>query len=529
MNFFTEHKPSGFMRALALFGLVIAIGYTKLVDHDIWWHLKAGEIIWKWKQILPYDIFSYTAQGAPWINHEWLYQVASWLLYDSFGIEALNLLKIALFIPIIWGIYKTFETVIQSKSAAIWGALITIIGIADRIMARPFLFSIFFVVIFCLALHRFTLGRAKHLWALPLIQIVWINIHGGGIFGPEIIIAWAIGETMQYLLKAQAPLPPSKIRHLWLVAFACLAACTVNPDGIDIFILSFGLPKMEYIMNFTQEWIPALDMRLDFITSQIMFRVCLVITLISYVANLRGARFSHLALTAISGMLTLNGRRFTTDFLIINLPIIFFNLRDFAKLLFMIPKRGYFHEWVNIFAVAIISTLMLWLGVPITAKGGEVGEFGLGVSKAFEASHMVEFLDENNIHGKPFNEMGLGGYLIFKRWPFDLVFLDGRTPIYGENFYREFIEAFQLKQNFDKLDDRWHFDYLAFTTPQAWQVREFHKWLWEDPKWRLVFADPQEGFVYVRNEPRFKTLISKHTLKKHPLIELMKCMDRNQR
>jgi len=45
-----------------------------------------------------------------------------------------------------------------------------------------------------------------------------------------------------------------------------------------------------------------------------------------------------------------------------------------------------------------------------------------------------------------------------------------------------------------------------------------HRYLWEDPKWRLVYAGA-DGFVYVRNIDRFMKL---EGLKTHPLIEQMK-------
>lgn len=529
MDYFNENPPSSRIRALSLIGIVIAVGFTKVIDYDIWWHLISGELIFKWRQILPYDIFSYTAPGTPWINHEWLYQVGVWLLLNHFGIVSITILKLVLTICITWAVYSTFKTLLKSQNAALWGTIIMIVGIGDRIMDRPFLFSILFTTWFILELYRFADGARKSLWALPIAQIVWINLHGAGILGPEIVLAFALGESLQSWLGAPSPLSRGRLKHLWLVGFACLAACAVNPYGIDVFLLSFSLPDMRYIMMFTQEWIPALDERLGVITSQVIFRIVLVLIFISYLINRKEARFSHLALTAVASILVLNGRRFTTDFVLINLPIIFFNLRGFARSL-LLPVEGHFKDWFNVAAVSLVSIMTLRYGVPITITLSEpTGEFGTGAPSFFAPAKMVDFLETNDIHGRMFNEMGIGAYLMFRRWPRDLVFLDGRTPIYGDEFYRKFIEAFQLPKNFDTLDEEWHFDYLVFGMAQAWEQRGIHTHLWNDPKWKLVYADASQGLVYVKDEPRFKDVIEKFAFKNHPMIDLMDCIDRSNK
>jgi hypothetical protein len=306
-------------------------------------------------------------------------------------------------------------------------------------------------------------------------------------------------------------------RHMWLIGAACVAACVVSPHGIDNLLFPFSHLKMEAILLNTQEWLPALDPRLDGIYSQILFRIILVLTLASYILGARQAKLSHLMLTAIAGLLVLNGKRFTPDFVILNVPIMFFNLRQLAAKVSLTPGADSLRAWGNLLTVAILGALLMRTGIPATTKGGVAGEMGIGTTDRYAPVAMIDFLDRNGISGKVLNDMGLGGFLIFTRWPAEKVFIDGRTPIYGDDVYREFVDAMRTSQNFDELDRKYSFDYIVFKGDQIWDLRFFHKYLWHHPNWRLVYAT-HEGFVYVRNIPKFGKVIEMHSVKVNPLI-----------
>src|SRR4051812_22887859 len=58
--------------------LVVLMAFTvrsRFSDPDLWWHLKTGEIIWNTHSIPRVDLFSFTANGHPWVAQEWLSEV----------------------------------------------------------------------------------------------------------------------------------------------------------------------------------------------------------------------------------------------------------------------------------------------------------------------------------------------------------------------------------------------------------------------------------------------------------------------
>ena len=73
--------------------LVIALAFTQFsyltADPDLWGHIRFGQDIWEQGRVHDTDPFSYTAKGQRWINHEWLMEVAFYLIYitlDSTGL-----------------------------------------------------------------------------------------------------------------------------------------------------------------------------------------------------------------------------------------------------------------------------------------------------------------------------------------------------------------------------------------------------------------------------------------------------------
>ena len=193
------------------------------------------------------------------------------------------------------------------------------------------------------------------------------------------------------------------------------------------------------------------------------------------------------------------------------------------------PNAGYSHAWGHILTITLISTLFVVGGVPATITGEKIDRMGFFVDEKFIPTKLVGFLEDNNIHGRVLNEMGLGGYLIFRRWPNERVFIDGRTPVYGDNFYRNFVDAFYRAANFDEMKNHYNFDYMVFKADQAWNLRYFHKYIWENKDWKLIYAEPDEGLIYVRNIPKYQNLIAKFPIQEHPIVGAMERADHKYR
>lgn len=522
-------EPRGALCFIALLGVIFAASFNHIDTFDVWWHLKTGEIISATGNIPKFDIFSYTATGNEWVNHEWLFQVLAWNIYNYFGAAGLITLKFLITLTIGMTLFRTTEILSRSKIASTLAVAFAVWAIADRIMARPFMFTLLFLTFFMYELHLFVSEDRKRLWLLAPLTVLWINLHGGGLLAPELVIAFAVGETLHLL--AERYFGPSEARalgrkklfHLYIVGLLCLGACLITPYGFRTFTFPLEHLHMDNILCFTQEWLPVFDVKMDHIISMIIARTLVIIIPLSYIIGIRRVRISHLLITILSAFLLLKGRRFSQQFTLINIPIVAYNIWG-LNILARIPsgvKR--IATWTTVLVMIACSALVLKYGIPASIGHNiPTGDLGIGIRQTAAPMGLVKFLDENDIHGRVFNHMATGGLLINRRWPNDLVFIDGRTPVFGDEFYRDYIMAFQWEPAFNKLDKKYNFDYLVFPAHSAWDSRGFHYYLWRHPAWKLVFAENDSGLIYLRDQEKYRDIIEKKELKSHPIVDMMK-------
>ena len=531
MRFFDRTPPPSVIYALALAGLLVAVAATKVVDPDLWWHLSSGWVISQMQFIPKTELFSYTAFGAPWLNQEWIFQVVAWIMFEYGGIGAITLLKFLLAASLAAVVFRTTKYLSASPSIALWATAFLLVAASPRIMERPFLAGLVLMALFCHALHRYANDGGRMIWALPLIQVLWINIHGSAMQGPALALAFAAGETLLARIPAgwggPEPIPAERRRRLWIAGFGCLAACAINPWGMETLIFPFEHFRMPAILAFTQEWLKLMDPRLDSLIPAHLMLASAAAALASFVVNRHRARLSHLFLVALMIGVLMKSARFGPDFMVVAIPIACANFASAIRRERPAENPRHRAAWISIIAVTVISSLALALGVAVSFEGKMLPGVGIGSRKASAPARMVDFLEANEVHGRVLNEMSLGGYLIFRRWPGERVFIDGRTPIYGDKFYERFVDIFRSSRYFEELERDYGFDYIVFGSSQVWEGRHFHRYLWNRPDWKLVYAN-DDGMVYVRDLPRFRELIERFALKRNPLVEKMEAEEREE-
>ena len=82
-SFFRKNKTA-FLIVFFLSSLVLFFLLTMRIDPDYFWHIKAGEYMFK-NGILRKDIFSWIVKGKYWMSHEWLFEVIIYVLKLLFG------------------------------------------------------------------------------------------------------------------------------------------------------------------------------------------------------------------------------------------------------------------------------------------------------------------------------------------------------------------------------------------------------------------------------------------------------------
>jgi len=181
-------------------------------QNDTWWQLRAGQDIWATARIDLRDHFSHTVAGSYWPNHEWLSQALFFGAYRTGGMPALTALCAAAVIAawmLVWA-----RVPMRSRTTTVWLAL-GVLGSTPAWTLRPQVFTLLLAAVTFVLLER-----ERERW-LPLIFVIWANLHGGVVLGFA-ILAGAIA----YRVTLNRRVVP-----LLVVATLCAAATMVTPLG----------------------------------------------------------------------------------------------------------------------------------------------------------------------------------------------------------------------------------------------------------------------------------------------------------
>jgi hypothetical protein len=225
---------------------VLAALIANLPSVDLTYHLRAGAAILAGQGIPTVDTWTFTAAGTPWTDQQWGAQVILAGVYQLAGWTGLVVLRAAL-IGTIFGCLFTigWRRGLGMRRAA-WLALAAFVVSAVALGLRPQLIgmAIFAVVLLLVTDRRAHPGR---LWAIPVLVMLWANIHGSFFLGPLVLgLAW---------LEDVHDRVPSPHRLLLIALVSALAAC-VTPFGPAVWAYAVGLSTSAEVTARITEWQP---------------------------------------------------------------------------------------------------------------------------------------------------------------------------------------------------------------------------------------------------------------------------------
>src|SRR6185503_14269952 len=182
-------------------------------QHDTWWLLRAGQDIWHTRQVLLTDIYSHTAYGAAWPNHEWLSQLLFYAIYAIGGMPLLTLAAAAA-VTAAWAIVW-IETRGPEQAKFLMTAFVVATATTTWSL-RAQVLSLLLVVATAALLRR-----RRYVW-LPLLFWIWANLHGAVLLG-VLLLAAALTAAIVEDRKA--------ILRLAGATASCLVATALTPLG----------------------------------------------------------------------------------------------------------------------------------------------------------------------------------------------------------------------------------------------------------------------------------------------------------
>src|SRR5437870_2747701 len=236
-----------------LFPAIFSLAAVPSLDPDLWWHLANGRLMLATHAIPHADVYSFSAAGHPWVVHEWLADLAMYLLYRAGGLPWLVAAYAGVVTAAAICLYLLLRRTALPQPAAVVLTLVGALAGSTAWGARPQLLNVLFCGLLLLGLLEYRAGRL-HAWMLPPFIWLWANLHSAFLVGVIISGLFVAGEAFDTWRSREGRMPRRRLTALTGAIAASGVLAVVNPYGIQTVIFSLGTLTSPLIQNNIQEW-----------------------------------------------------------------------------------------------------------------------------------------------------------------------------------------------------------------------------------------------------------------------------------
>jgi tetratricopeptide (TPR) repeat protein len=482
-------------------------GLQPSADGDIWWHLAAGREMVARGALLFSDPFSVSAEGRPWLDVHWLFQLAVYGLNQWLGLGGLVLAKCVLIGLGASLLYFALEARRGSWTRGVMVTLLVAGLLAARslLLVRPVIGTLVLLAFFVFQLERFRRdGRFWRLLLLPVAQVLWANFQGLSALGPFVVGAYALGAVGEAGLgrhrawpfareERGTTAPWTRARVLAAATTGCLLALCVTPFGLrgaalPAILLGRLLPgEHQLFAQQVAENLPPFELERLSGGEFWHFKWSLLLIAVSVVAAGRHLRLSHALLLLGFGALALMSNRNVLLLYWVGAPICAINL---APALWRVAVSRFRMPGLR-FAMALNALLLggvLSISASSAAQESALAEpspFRVPVASAQRLAALPQ-------GGDVFTADHQGGYLIWRLYPRFRPYIDTRLVLRTADEFAEYLRLADEPERFDAFQRRHRFSYviLPVTFPERYQRLIAH--LYASADWKLLFTDGAE-------------------------------------
>ncbi|MEW6418231.1 MAG: tetratricopeptide repeat protein [Nitrospirota bacterium] len=551
--------------------LIVFMTYANRVDDlDLWWHLKQGQLIYETHVIPEKDYLAYTteiperiskigkSEVAPtelpseennryWatnFKNSWLSQLIFYLVYLSGGFIGIGIFKSTIFACTYFVLYLTMlKRGADHLSSFFVLCLVVLIGM-DFNYTRPQIFSFLMFTCTLYILYNFR-KEGKSIYFLPVLMLLWANLHGGFILGVLIIFTFTFSEFLKYLLNTKFGIPKissltkEKLRTLILLSIISNIISLINPNSYKTFLIPI-ITERSIFATIEEYHRPMLY---EYHAYWLM--LVMVIIAILILIKTKHLDLTELFLSVIVALPSLRSIRY----------IIFFALGTGVSLAYSMTYTAIiFKEWgpikrllnTNVAKIItnpplspfsspltkggyrgvkggrgwIFSLLFMFVSLTILVKmtiSGDVLQFDMGEKRY--PSGASEFIQKNKIPGNMFNTYNWGGYLVWHLYPDYRVFICGRTL--NETAFFHYGQILKAEKGTDpamplweKLLDAYNVNFILISAVSSnGNIIPLVDMLYVSSNWELIYADGK-SMIFLKAIPDNQGIIHRYQLSK---------------
>jgi hypothetical protein len=480
--------PLGALLFGALLFFVASLALAPMTESDLFFRLAAGREILAHHALPAHNLFSFTAPDFPDLDASWLFEVGAALLYRLGGFPALVLAKAVVVVATAaaaFAVCRRRGAGAVSASVAVGAAFWVM---QERLVERPHIFSFAGEIGLLFALERIEGGSRVARTAIGLLAgvVLWANLHAGVFVAPVLLALYALGAVIDRQRAAAAIAA--------LLALASAGAMLATPLGVGIFrylALHLTIPRLHTVDEFR-----AVSVQSDGPLIAYAFATAVALPL----AWRAGAGVRRLLPLVGLGALAVPSVRFGADFALAAAPLVAVVASAVAARLAPASGTG---------SAQVVSALLVALALGPRVEAIRAGHpvtksfLDIGLDRSPLPLEGLQFVEENQLRDRMYNDFETGSYLIFEGYPRHRVFIDPRLPAYPPEFH-------QLLGRFDLTRDEWDQAMERYGVESALLayagLNRRVSW-WDPARWALIYRQ-HDARVFVRRLPKWRALIA---------------------
>lgn len=510
-----------FLPGLMLIFIVLLTTFKISGDDDIFWHLQTGKYITENKTIPSEDVFGFVTEGQKWIPFEWGFDVLVYNIYSVSGYPGISLFRTLIFLLMFLLLIKVSQKLKLNIFISYIIFILLAAGLFERMLIKPQIISYLFSVLLLYLLISFQYNNEnkKLIYFIPVLFLLWANMHMGVLSGFVILTIYIITEIIR-LKKNKSTIPAETrkpiIKKLTLIYMLSAAALLVNPHGFNTYLYVYMHMQMKMLSE-VFEWYSPFSSLFGGTIFIYVYYSFLALSAFSLSFLFRQKQWFLFSVLLVFLLLSFRNSRFAVDYMAVSAGIIVIaagNLISRSDKLSV--KNNPVYTYIP--ALILLAGIILLPGNNLYKLLNFERESGFGIYKSDYPQSAVEFIRKNNIisaGNRVFNSFGCGGFLIWEI-PAAKNFIDSRNL--NDEIYYSYKKINNKQPGFEDEFGKYNFNYILWFFPKLPYFTNEMKtsvisYLFANSDaWKLVFWD-DNSFVFVRNMPEYKDIIEKFEYK----------------
>jgi len=445
-----------------------------LSDAGTGFHIRTGELILD-SGTLPYqDPFSFSKPGQTWFAWEWLADILFAALFRAGGLKWIVVFSAATLALCCWLVLRSVVREGANALAAIF-VLHAVIGAGSiHFLARPHVFTILFLTVAFALLDADRLHPSRRIWWLVPLTALWVNLHGG-FAGLLITLAVLVAGSLLEGNYARA-------KRWGAVLGGCLGASFVNPYGYHLHIHLANYLQAGWIRKLVQEFQPPAFQT----ASGTYFELLLFAGLVAAARLAWQGNWAWALLIVAWAHASLLSVRHVPIFAALVAPPVALLLSDGMHLLAQRHGRKSIAATLQAIGREHVPNLRRTsLVVPVLLVGLLASDTGLTYPTDFPAAKFpVGLIAKHRAlleQSRLFTLDAWGDYLVYRHYPKQQVFFDGRTDYYGPERSEEYLTLVNGAPGWRESLRKYGVNAVMMS-----ESSPLSQSLYRDPAWQLV-------------------------------------------